>query len=61
VVSGDTYCEKARYIPATEAQRNEFAARWEFWESFVRPVAANNKMYSETCAQPVSDPRGKSK
>jgi hypothetical protein len=64
VVSGDTYCEKARHISATDAQIEVFKANWPVMESYADQVVAHNITYDGDClgaGKPVSDPRGKSK
>lgn len=61
MVSGDLYCEKARYVAATEDQLAFFKEWWGKLEGFLVQVAQNNKTYQDNCVAPASDPRGKSK
>lgn len=59
IVSGDTYCEKARHISATEAQIEVFRANWDVMESYADQVVAHNLTYDGDCLK--ADPRGKGK
>lgn len=59
VVSGDTYCERARYIQATKDQADELLSNEQKWRSLVQQIADNNDTYKD--ANCVSDPERPSK
>lgn len=61
VVSGDTYCERARHISATDGQLAIIRPFFAQLRSWLDQIAANNDTYDANCIAPASDPRGKSK
>lgn len=52
-VSADTYCEKARYIAATDAQLKVIAAppTWDTMKPYAQQVAENNTTYNANCLE----------
>lgn len=52
IVSGDTYCERARHISASDAQIKVFADNWAVMESYADQVVAHNIEYDANCLQP---------
>ena len=50
-MSGDTYCERARHISATEAQIKVFEDNWALMESYADQVVANNIEYDKHCVK----------
>lgn len=52
VVSGDTYCERARHISADERQRGVIIKDESLWRSLVKQIADNNDTYAINCIIP---------
>jgi hypothetical protein len=52
IVSGDTYCERAKYMPATPAQKNAFKLDETLWRSHVEDVVNHNDTYVMNCVIP---------
>lgn len=47
--SGDTYCERARHISATDAQIKVFADNWAVMESYADQILTHNAVYDAAC------------
>lgn len=47
--SGDTYCERARHISATDAQIKVFADNWAVMESYADAIITHNLVYDAAC------------
>lgn len=52
--SGDTYCERARHISATDEQIKVFADNWAVMESYADAIITHNLVYDATCLEPKS-------
>lgn len=52
IVSGDTYCEKAKFISSNPDQKKVFKSDEPFWRSFVEPVVNHNDTYVMNCVIP---------
>ena len=52
IVSGDTYCEKAKFLSANPEQKQAFKSNEPFWRSFVEPVVNHNDVYVMNCVIP---------
>ena len=47
--SGDTYCERARHISATDEQIKVFADNWAVMEPYADQVISHNLTYDAAC------------
>lgn len=52
VVSGDTYCERSKYIQATKDQADELLSNEQKWRTLVVQVANHNDTYVMNCVMP---------
>lgn len=51
IVSGDTYCERARHISADDAQIKVYEANWDVMESYADQIVAHNIEYDKNCTK----------
>lgn len=52
VVSGDTYCERAKYIHATQAEKDVIVKDEPLWRPLVEQIASHNDTYTLNCTIP---------
>jgi hypothetical protein len=52
IVSGDTYCERAKYIAGTAEQKAVLKGDEKLWRSLVEQVVNHNDTYVMNCVIP---------
>ena len=56
IVSGDTYCERAKFISATPDEKKAFTDNETLWRPIVKQVADHNDTYKDAHCIDATDP-----
>lgn len=55
-MSGDTYCERSRFIAANDEQRHALLSDETLWRTLVEQVANHNDTYKSAGCVDATDP-----
>lgn len=56
IVSGDTYCERAKFISATPDEKKALSSDETLWRPLVKQVADHNDTYKAANCIDATDP-----